>query len=323
MLPLLLLFFTATPAAEPLELAVQPPALTLDGHKGPGKALLTRLWQSPSGMTVAEYGMHGEYSRDWGAELFVAGTWVNVGSGALFEVGKWIVTDGLWTQDSGEMVDEVPHRDSPDIGFVVSIVQDNVHARRAALVEPATGRLIFAPWNTFAPLPLAGGTKWLLLRCPRGKDGPVELLEWAPLRSVRVLGEMDVPDNSVCFSLSPADPARSIVERRAQGLFAKLRGLGMVRVAAAGPLLRPFTSLPSPAFATNGAAPAAGRFVRPLLDGRRVRGRLPGVPTTFDLRSDTLVDSWAYAGGFLFTGQGAFRVPKSAQVTWEWFDDGS
>ncbi len=174
-----------------LTVAAQPQVL--EALPLPGR--FTDLHQSSSGALLVSYGAWSEWGTARPSMLRRAGRWMQVPAGEAFEWRGWLVFEGLFRLPYVDEAGAAPPSPWDGGTRVVSLGTDDRFVRRVVLVDERSGRRFEAPWDSLAPLPLAQGETWLLLRCPvshaadGGVDERVELLAWSPRSGrARVVG---------------------------------------------------------------------------------------------------------------------------------------
>ncbi|MCY1022369.1 hypothetical protein [Pyxidicoccus sp. MSG2] len=183
----------------------------------------------------------------------------------------------------------------PGATLGISLGTDDVFARRVVLLDLETQRLLEAPWDTLAPLPLGDGQVWLLWRCPGNDEARrLELIAWTPRdgRS-RGLGLLAGDVRQSCEQASAAEELR--VMTFPDGGVKTPQGWQSYEYV--------------PAVVPSGT----GAFARMVSDGGAAwvfvdaKGRSDdaSIPLT-----PSLGGGFALYRGFLFTDEGVFRWPR-------------
>jgi hypothetical protein len=154
---------------------------------GPGPLILRReplpgrftgLAESRSTWLV-QFGGWSEWGGARRNTLRLDGRWRGVPSGSAFTWRKWLVFEGL--EPLARSDEDAPTRFPPGATLGISLGTDDVFARRVVLLDLETKRVLEAPWDTLAPLPLGDGQVWLLWRCPGHDEARrLELIAWTP-----------------------------------------------------------------------------------------------------------------------------------------------
>ncbi|MDP2275395.1 MAG: hypothetical protein Q8N23_29315 [Archangium sp.] len=197
-----------------LHAAAQP--LMLSPLPLPGR--FSDLHQSSSGALLVDYGAWSEWGGARLSMLRRNGRWMQVPAGAAFEWKDWLVFEGLFPVPHVDD-ESAPPRSPWDGGtLVVTLGTDDVFVRRVVLVDGKSGQTFDAPWDSFAPLPLAKGETWLVWRCPvraladGGVEEPIELLSWTPRTGrVHFVGVLPGEGRTSCSSASAATSLSVVV----------------------------------------------------------------------------------------------------------------